>query len=120
MTEPEALFPTEAVRPSAPGRVLAEFRRLVAAGRQEGTLADVDGALIEAAEVLAEALDTARRIGGMKGGYLAVQALPPFQKALHALRLPVELTAAATPPSQGPVKGSDTPDWLRDAFGTAE
>jgi hypothetical protein len=45
--------------------------------------------------VLAETLDTARRIGGMKGGYLAVQALPPYQRGLHALRLPVELTAVS-------------------------
>jgi hypothetical protein len=76
-------------------------------------------ALIEGVRVLAEALDTARRIGGMKGGYLAVQALPPYQRGLHALRLPVELTAV----SQGVPTGeshTDTPQWIRDAFGTAE
>jgi hypothetical protein len=39
----------------------------------------------------------------MKGGYLAVQALPPFQRGLHALRLPVELTAVSQPALAGKV-----------------
>lgn len=114
-----ALFDVEQARPAQPGRVAATFRRLVAAAQASGTLLDEDAALIEGVEVLAETLDTARRIGGMKGGYLAVQALPPFQRGLHALRLPVELTAVA----QGSPAGdgqTDTPDWFRDAFGTAQ
>jgi hypothetical protein len=99
--------------------VAQTFRRLVAAARAAGTLVDEDEALIEGVAVLAEALDTARAVGGMKGGYLAAQTFPPYQRGLHALRLPVELTAV----SQGAPAGdgqTDTPSWLRDAFGSPE
>jgi hypothetical protein len=115
----EALFDVEAARPTRPGVVAATFDQLVRAGLEGGTLVAEDRALIEGVRVLAEALDTARAIGGMKGGYLAVQALAPFQRGLHALRLPVELTAV-TPPSATPEGQGSTPGWVRDAFGTAE
>ena len=115
----EALFDVDAARPSRPGEVAATFARAVTAGLEAGTLVEEDRALIEGVRVLAETLDTARRIGGMKGGYLAVQALPPFQRGLHALRLPVELTAVSQP-SSTPEGQPDAPNWLRDAFGTAE
>jgi hypothetical protein len=115
-----ALFGTETVRAAArPGQVAATFARVVADARNAGRLVPEDDALIDGVAVLAETLDTARRIGGMKGGYLAVQALPPFQRGLHALRLPVELTAA-TQPTATPENAGDAPDWLRDAFGSAE
>lgn len=115
----EALFDVGEARPSRPGAVAQTFEKIVAAGRDAGTLVAEDDALIEGARVLAETLDTARRIGGMKGGYLAVQALPPFQRALHALRLPVELTAVpqGTPTGEG---HTEAPGWVRDAFGAAE
>lgn len=114
-----ALFGADEVRPARPGAVAAAFAERVRAGLEAGTLVDEDKALIEAARVLAETLDTARRIGGMKGGYLAVQALPPFQRALHALRLPVELTAVSQPApgGEGP---TEAPNWVRDTFGTPE
>jgi hypothetical protein len=115
----EGLFAVEAARPARPGAVAAAFDALARAGLAAGTLVEEDTALIEGVRVLAEALDTARRIGGMKGGYLAVQALPPFQRGLHALRLPVELTAVSQP-SATPERQDDTPNWVRDAFGTAE
>lgn len=116
----EALFDVGQARTNRPGVVVETFRRLVAVARAAGTLVDEDAALIAGVEVLAEALDAAHRAGGMKGGYLAAQAFPPYQRGLHALRLPVELTAA-TPPPPAPGNGrSDTPDWLSDAFGTAE
>jgi hypothetical protein len=105
--------------PPAPGAVATTFARLVDAGREAGTLVDEDAALIEGVRVLAEALDTAHRLGGMKGGYLAVQALPPYQRGLHALRLPVELTAVSQP-APAPEGHTDTPSWVRDAFGSAE
>jgi hypothetical protein len=114
-----ALFDVGAARPSRPGRVLSEFRRVVAAAREAGTLLAEDDALIAGVEVMAEALDTARAVGGLKGGYLAAQAFPPYQRGCHALRLPVELTAA-TPPVPAPDGHTDTPSWLRDAFGTPE
>lgn len=103
-----------------PGAVLRAFAAAVTAGLEAGQLVDEDRPLIEGARVLAEALDTARRLGGMKGGYLAVQALPPYQRALHALRLPVELTAVPQPAPGAGIPAGDTPDWVRDAFGTAE
>jgi hypothetical protein len=116
----DSLFPelTEP-RPTRPGVVLTTFRQLVDRARAAGTLLDEDAALVRGVEVMAQALDTAQAIGGIKGGYLAAQAFPPYQRGLHALRLPVELTAvsqgAATPDSQ-----TGTPDWFRDTFGTAE
>lgn len=122
MTEPagDALFPVAAAVPAArPGAVLAAFRAAVAAGREAGTIVAEDQALIAGVEVLAEALDGARRAGGMKGGYLAAATFPAYQRGLHALRLPVELTAvsqaAAAPESQ-----TGTPEWLRDTFGAPE
>jgi hypothetical protein len=115
----DALFDVDTARPARPGQVAATFARLVDAGRAAGTLVDEDAALIEGVRVLAEALDTAHRLGGMKGGYLAVQALPPYQRGLHALRLPVELTAVSQS-VPAPDSRTDTPDWLRDAFGSAE
>jgi hypothetical protein len=106
--------------PFAPPPWPGWMRWTAAAGRDAGTLVAEDNALIEGVRVLAETLDTARRIGGMKGGYLAVQALPPFQRGLHALRLPVELTATQNGGRPaGPTEGADdTPEWFRDAFGT--
>jgi hypothetical protein len=82
---------------------------------------DEDAALVAGVAVLAEALDTAHRVGGMKGGYLAAQAFPPYQRGLHALRLPVELTAA-TPPAPAASGGNgqdELTEFLRD-LGTAE
>lgn len=117
MSEP--LFDIGEVRPTAPGTVVSVFRRLVTAARAEGKLVPEDDALIAGVEVLAQALDTADRVGGMKGGYLVAQAFPPYQRGLHALRLPVELTAA-TPPAAGAGSQPTVPEWLNDAFGTAE
>lgn len=120
MTEPSGtLFGDDEVRPARPGVVASTFDKLVRAARDAGKLVDEDDALVEGVRVLAEALDTARRIGGMKGGYLAVQALPPYQRGLHALRLPVELTAVSQGVPGGEA-GTDAPDWLRDAFGAPE
>jgi hypothetical protein len=99
--------------------VLAAFRAAVAAGREAGTIVAEDAALIAGVEVMAEALDTAHRVGGLKGGYLAAQAFPPYQRGCHALRLPQELTAVSPAPPDADGQ-RDTPDWLRDAFGTAE
>lgn len=116
-----ALFGVDEARPTRPGAVASTFRRLIAAARDEGKLVPEDDALIEGVAVLAEALDTAHRVGGMKGGYLAAQAFPPYQRGLHALRLPVELTAATPPaPAPGQADGqTELAQFLRD-LGTAE
>lgn len=116
----EPLFGVTAAEagPRHPGRVEAALRRALEAGARDGTIRDVDEALAESALVLARTLDTADRVGGLKGGYLSAQAQPPLQKALHALRLPVELTAATPPAPAAADDGAGLPDWFRD-LGTA-
>jgi hypothetical protein len=109
----EALFAVEQAAPARPGNVLASFRKAVAAGRAAGTIVAEDEALIAGTEVMCRALDAADRTGGLKGGYLAAQAFPPYQRALHALRLPAELTAA-TGAATGTESQTGTPDWLSD------
>jgi hypothetical protein len=119
--EDGALFGVTDARPTRPGEVAATFRRLVDQALQDGKLVDEDAALVAGVAVLAEALDTAHRVGGMKGGYLAAQAFPPYQRGLHALRLPVELTAA-TPPAPAASAGNGQDEltaFLRD-LGTPE
>jgi hypothetical protein len=112
-----ALFPTS-VAAIGSGRAESALHRALQAGLADGTIRDVDEALGESALILARALDAADRIGGLKGGYLAAQAQPAFQKALHALRLPAELTPVpAPPPSNGP---TDLSELLGDSFGRAE
>jgi hypothetical protein len=117
----DALFDLEGPAgpgPGQPGRAEASLRRTLQAGVRDGTICDIDEALGEAALIGARALDVADRIGGLKGGYLAAQALPAYQKALHALRLPAEVTAAEQP--RPPASGqTEPPSWLSDAFGTA-
>jgi hypothetical protein len=116
----DSLFPElSEPRPTRPGPVLTTFRRLVAQAQEVGKLVDEDAALVRGVEVMAQALDTAAAIGGLKGGYLAAQAFPPYQRGLHALRLPVELTAA-TPPAPAADGQTDPAQWFRDAFGTPE
>jgi hypothetical protein len=114
----DALFdlPAAPAAPHEPGPTEVALRAQLDVGFDEGRLTDVDRPLAESALVLARVVDTADRIGGLKGGYLAAQAQPALQKALHALRLPAELTAAPVP-SGG---GSDLRSFLGDAFGTPE
>lgn len=84
-----------------------------------GRLIDLDRPLAQSALVLARTLDTADRVGGLKGGYLAAQAQPPFQKACHALRLPAELGPPVAVPPAGNSQGG-LRELLGDAFGTPE
>jgi hypothetical protein len=119
MTDDGALFEVAvAATARRAGRAEAALRRALSAGLADGTIRDVDEALGESALILARALDAADAIGGLKGGYLAAQTQPALQKALHALRLPAELTPVPAPPPAD--SQTDTPEWLRDAFGTAE
>ena len=69
----DALFEVPEARSAKAGPVLATFRAAVAAGREAGQLVAEDAALIAGVVVLAESLDTAHTLGGMKGGYLAAQ-----------------------------------------------
>ena len=118
---PAALFDVApaAAGPRTPGATEQALRAQLAAGYERGTLVDEDRPLAESALVLARALDNADRVGGLKGGYLAAQAQPPFQRACHALRLPVELGPASAAPPAGNGH-TDLSGLLGDAFGTPE
>jgi hypothetical protein len=118
-----ALFsidPAAGVRRGPPGRQEAALRRALEKGFTDGRLiADVDEPLAESAMILARVLDTADRIGDLKGGYLAAQAQPALQKALHALRMPAEITPTGVPLPAGEGSGhTDLSGFLGDAFGT--
>lgn len=121
----ESLFGDEELRPrraGTPGVQETSLRWALGKAFEEGRLSrHVDGPLADSAMILARALDAADRIGGLQGGYLAAQTQPALQKALHALRLPVEVKPDAAVPLPVPPEGQgDAPSWVRDAFGTPE
>jgi hypothetical protein len=102
------------------GRVETALRVSVTAGREAGTLVAEDEGLIGAAFVAARALDRAERLPDKSAVYAVAQLMRPYQDALNALRLPAALTPVAPPAPVAADSRSSTPDWLRDAFGTAE
>ena len=98
------------------GRAEAGLMRALQAGRDAGLLMPEDSGLIGAALVGARQLDAIDGNPGMKTVYAYAAAATPYRETLQALRLP-----AAVMPSdpRAPASSqSDTPDWLRDAFGT--
>lgn len=101
------------------GRVAASLEVAVRAGRDAGTLVAEDEGLIAAAFVAARALDRAETLPDKSAVYAVAQLMRPFQDALNALRLPAALTPASPPPPAAESQTA-TPEWLRDAFGTAE
>jgi hypothetical protein len=101
------------------GRVETGLRVAVTAGQDAGMLVDEDAGLIAAAFVAARALDRAETLPDKSAVYAIAQLMRPYQDALNALRLPAALTPA-TPPAPVTESQTATPDWLRDAFGTAE
>lgn len=82
-------------------------------------LQEVDGGLVAGALIAARALDSAETISSAKDRAYAVTALlPPYQKALHGLGIPLERAPAAGPAVPVPTPGgSDRPSWLSDEFG---
>jgi hypothetical protein len=99
------------------GRAEAGLARALRQAVDDGVLVELDGGMIGAALIGARALDRAEALPDKSAVYAIAQCLPPYQKALHALRLPAEVAPVAAPslPSSG---SDDAPDWLRD-FGTA-
>lgn len=85
-------------------------------------LTDKDAALVGGARVAARALDSAERIGGLKGGYLVAQLLRPYQDALEPLGLAGVVTGPAAPAAGGEPAGGGVPDgvpeWWGQEFGT--
>lgn len=100
------------------GRAEAGLGAALAAAAAEGVILQLDGGLVAAALVAARALDRAEALPDKSAVYAVAQLLPPFQKALHGLRLPAEVAPVATPRTPEPAPdASDRPSWLGDAFG---
>jgi hypothetical protein len=102
------------------GRAEAGLQAALAKAAAQGVVIDLDAGLVAGALICARALDRAEGIPNPKDRAYAVTALmPPFQKALHGLRLPAEVGPLTDPPAPSPAGGGDgTPSWLRD-LGTA-
>lgn len=83
------------------------------------SIGPMDGGLVAGALIAARALDGAEGIPNAKDRAYAVTALlPPFQKALHGLRLPAEVTPVQEGPVEVPTGGGVEPaSWLGDALG---
>jgi hypothetical protein len=92
---------------------------LMLALRNAPHVLEADGGLVGGALVAARALDEAETIVNPKDRAYAVTALlPPYQKALHGLGLPLERSPVGAPPVPVPTsEGSAAPSWLRDEFG---
>jgi hypothetical protein len=99
------------------GRCEVALHRALQAGIGDGTVVAIDAGLAAAALVAARALDRAERMD--KPAYAVAALLTPYREALHALRLPAPFTPgpAALPSADSP---TGVPEWLRDAFGSAE
>lgn len=100
-------------------RAEAGLHRALLAAAEAGVVIDLDAGLAGGALIAARALDLAETIRDPKDRAYAVTALlPPFQKALHGLRLPGEVAPAGTPRAPEPApSGGDRPSWLGDEFG---
>lgn len=114
----EALF---AVPRMPAGPAESAVHASVEAGREACILGDTDAAMIAGALAAARALDCAERLPDKTRVYAVAQLMRPFQDALHALRLPAQLSPASIPVAgPAPSEPSGAPDWLRDAFGSPE
>jgi hypothetical protein len=114
----ESLFdvPELLAVPHRIGRAEAGLIRALQAGHDAGLLLPEDAGLIGAALVGARQLDAIDTNPGMKTVYAYAAAATPYRETLQALRLP----AAVMPsdPRAPAAAEANTPDWLRDAFGT--
>lgn len=113
--------PELAPLPSA-GRAEAGLMLALRAAQDAELLQEVDGGLVAGALIAARALDGAETIRDNKDRAYAVTALlPPYQKALHGLGIPLERAPAGGPAAPVPTPGgSGRPSWLgavSDEFG---
>lgn len=101
------------------GRVEAGLMLALRKAADDKVLLEVDGGLVAGALVAARALDGAETIRDPKDRAYSVTALlPPYQKALHGLGLPLERSPAGGPAVPvAPPEGQVAPSWLRDEFG---
>jgi hypothetical protein len=95
-------------------RAEAGLLRALEAAAESCIIGPADAGLVAAALVAARALDGAEAIRDPKDRAYAVTALmPPYQKALHGLRLPAEVTPASVPAEAPPTpQGAGRPSWL--------
>jgi len=84
----------------------------------DGVLLELDAGLVAGALIAARALDRAEALPDKTAVYAIAQLLPPFQKALHGLGLPVERSPAGEGRLPDPAAtGGSAPDWLSDGLG---
>lgn len=119
--EQGALFgvPELSALPNA-GRAEAGLTAALQDAAASRIIGPADGGLVAAALIAARALDLAETIWSPKDRAYAVTALmPPYQKALHGLRLPAEVTPADVPSMPAPAGegATDGASWLGDALG---
>lgn len=99
-------------------RVEAGLVRALQEAEEARIIGPADAGLAAGALVAARALDRAEALHDKAAVYAIAQLLPPFQRALHGLRLPAELTPATVPQDQPPAPaGAAGSDWLSDQLG---
>ena len=120
MTADDGALFSEDDLPHKMGRVEAGTLRAITAGLEQAIIGDTDAGMAEAALLAARTLDRCETLPDKTAVYAIAQNLRPFQDAMHALRLPAELSPAAVPSQPAENSQAGTPDWLRDAFGTPD
>jgi hypothetical protein len=112
----EGLFevPEVVTGPAGPGRVEAGVLRSVNAAWNNGKLIDEDAGMVEGALLAARALDRAERLPDKSAVYAVAQLMRPWQDAMHALRLPEEVSPVPAPRALAAETSDGTPNWLRD------
>jgi hypothetical protein len=116
----EGLFDVPELAPlDNAGRAEAGLMLALRAAEKAKLLLEVDGGLVSAALIAARALDHAETIRDPKDRAYAVTALlPPYQKSLHGLGIPLERAPATAPGTPVPAaEGSGPPSWLSDGLG---
>lgn len=100
------------------GRAEAGLMLALREAAQAALVQGVDGGLVAGALIAARALDRAEALPDKSAVYAVAQLLPPYQKALHGLGIPLERSPAGGPAVPVPTpEGSGPPSWLRDEFG---
>src|SRR5205085_2749628 len=78
-------------------RAEAGLMKALQAAAADGSILELDAGLVSAALVAARALDRAEALADKSAVYAVAQLLPPYQKALHGLRLPAEVAPVGAP-----------------------
>ena len=99
-------------------RTEAGLHAAILAAVDQGVVIELDAGLVAAALVAARALDRAEALPDKTAVYAVAQLLPPFQRALHGLRLPAETAPTGDARLPDPTPDHDgAPSWLRDELG---